>query len=114
MGYVGVITHLLTFTNFLGHPSNLIFSSDQKLSMRRKWGLPDTWDFLKPMMETVIHQILRRNDLDEVVVQEVALLNISTHKNAYIWAIYNDLSPPVGHPKWWWKVREVSPKMALN
>ncbi len=21
---------------------------------------------------------------------------------------------PVGHPKWWWKVREVSPKMALN
>ena len=24
-------------------------------------------------------------------------------------AIYNDLFPPVGHPKWWWKVREYLP-----
>ncbi len=27
----------------------------------------------------------------------------------YVWANYNDLSPPVGHLKWWWIVRESLP-----
>ena len=31
MGYIGVITHLLTFTNFLGHPS-------RKFSSTVHWG----------------------------------------------------------------------------
>ena len=26
------------------------------------------------------------------------------------WANYGDRSPPVGHPKWWFRTREVSPK----
>ena len=31
----------------------------------------------------------------------------------FFWANYSDRSPPVGHPKWWWKVRE-SPKNPRN
>ncbi len=30
-----------------------------------------------------------------------------------IWAIYNNLFPPVGHPKWWFS-KGIPPKMALN
>ncbi len=33
---------------------------------------------------------------------EVNKKNKATKHSHYIWANYNDHSPPVGHPKWWW------------